>query len=50
VLDSEERCAWVWRFAAGATEAERVEGRLAWQPAGASEPLLVDLVEVMKPL
>ncbi len=50
VLDGEEACAWVWRFAEGATEAERVEGRLTWRPAGASEPLVIDLVEVMKPL
>jgi Uma2 family endonuclease len=50
VLDAEERCAWVWRFAAGATEAERVEGRLTWKPTGTSEALVIDLAEVMKPL
>jgi Uma2 family endonuclease len=50
VLDPEERCAWVWRFAAGATEAERVVGRLEWRPAGAPEPLIVDLDEVLKPI
>lgn len=50
VLDPEERCAWVWRFAAGASEAERVEGRLTWQPPGASEPLVIQLDEVLKPI
>jgi hypothetical protein len=26
VVDPDERCVWVWRFAAGATEPDRVEG------------------------
>ena len=34
VVDPEERCVWVWRFAAGSTEPERVQGPLVWQPAG----------------
>jgi len=40
----------VWRFAEGATSPERVEGRLAWWPAGAPEPLRIDLRDVLAPL
>ena len=36
VVDPEERCVWVWRFAAGATEPERVAGRITWQPPGST--------------
>lgn len=50
VLDPEERCAWVWRFAAGASEPERVEGELVWEVEGAPEPLVVDLAEVLAAL
>jgi len=50
VLDPEERCAWVWRFAEGATSPERVEGRLEWRPAGATDPLEIDLAGVLAPL
>jgi Uma2 family endonuclease len=50
VLDPEERCAWVWRFPAGAGQPERVEGALAWEVAGAREPLVIDLEEVLAPL
>jgi len=50
VLDPEERCAWVWRFAAGPTEPERVERRLEWRPADASERLVIDLEDVLKPI
>ena len=34
VVDPEAKCVWVWRFAAGATEPERVQGQLSWRPAG----------------
>lgn len=50
VLDPEERCAWVWRFAKGATSPERIEGRLEWRTAGAPEPLGIDLGGVLAPL
>jgi len=50
VLDPEERFAWVWRFASGVREAERVAGRVEWHPAGASEPLVIDLENVLKPI
>jgi Uma2 family endonuclease len=50
VIDPEEPCAWVWRFAAGASEGERVEGLLEWRPMGVSEPLVVDLKQVLKPI
>jgi hypothetical protein len=50
VVDPEERCVWVWRFAAGASEPERIVGRLEWRPADVSEPLVVDLEQVLKPI
>jgi Uma2 family endonuclease len=50
VLDAEERCAWVWQFAAGAKEPEQVTGRLVWHPAGAAEPLTIDLAAVLAPI
>jgi Uma2 family endonuclease len=50
VIDPDERCAWVWRFAEGASEGDRVVGRLEWRPAGVSEPLVVDLEQVLKPI
>lgn len=50
VLDPEERCAWVWRFAAGASEPEHVAERLEWRPSGASEPLEIELEELLEPL
>jgi Uma2 family endonuclease len=50
VLDPEERCAWVWRFARGVQSPERIEGRLEWHPTGAPEALGIDLEEVLAPL
>jgi Uma2 family endonuclease len=50
VVDPEERVVWVWRFAEGAREPERVRERLAWHPAGAGEPLVLELDEVFRPL
>lgn len=50
VLDPEERCAWVWRFAGGAPEPERVEGDLRWDVADAPAPLVIDLEKVLAAL
>jgi Uma2 family endonuclease len=50
VVDPEERVVWVWRFSAGAKEPERVEGRFSWQPAGAGEPLAIELEEPFRPM
>lgn len=50
VVDPEERCVWVWRFAAGATSSERVEQTLSWRPEGAGEPLVLDLEELFRPM
>jgi Uma2 family endonuclease len=50
VVDPEERCAWVWRFAEGAKAPERATGRLEWRAAGASEPLVLELEELLRPL
>jgi Uma2 family endonuclease len=50
VVDPEERCVWVWRFAAGATEPERVAGRLDWQPPGTSAPFELDVEALLRPM
>ncbi len=50
VLDPENRCAWVWRFAEGAKSPEQVSGSLEWHAQGASEPLVLDLEELLRPL
>jgi Uma2 family endonuclease len=50
VLDPEERCAWVWRFAEGAAAPEKVVGALEWRAAGAPEALVIDLEKVLAPL
>ena len=50
VVDPEERVVWVWRFAEGATEPERVADRITWQPAGAPEPLNVELEDLFRPM
>ncbi|HEX9886468.1 MAG TPA: Uma2 family endonuclease [Longimicrobiales bacterium] len=50
VVDPEERVVWVWRFAAGATEPERVADRVTWQPTGAAEALTVEVEELVRPL
>jgi Uma2 family endonuclease len=50
VLDPEQRCAWVWRFRAGASEPERLTERLEWHPPGASEPLAIDIEKLLEPI
>jgi Uma2 family endonuclease len=50
VIDPEERCAWVWRFADGATEPERVEHWVTWDPTGVSQAFELDLAELLKPM
>ena len=50
VVDPEERVVWVWRFAMGATEPERVSDRVRWSPAGVSEPLELDVAELFRPM
>lgn len=50
VLDPEERCAWVWRFAQEDARPERVRGRLKWHPVGAPGGLVIDLGEILAPL
>jgi Uma2 family endonuclease len=49
VLDPHEGCVWIWRFAAGASQPERVSGRFEWRPDGAPEPLTLDTVELLRP-
>jgi Uma2 family endonuclease len=48
VVDSEERCVWIWRFAAGATEPDRVADRLSWRPAGADAPFELPIGELFR--
>jgi len=50
VVDPEERAVWVWRFAAGATDAERVAGRLAWRPEGATTELVLSMEDLFRPM
>jgi Uma2 family endonuclease len=50
VLDPHERCVWLWRFAAGAAQPERVTGRFEWCPDGAPEALVLDTAELLRPL
>jgi Uma2 family endonuclease len=49
VLDPLEGCAWIWRFAAGATEPQRVVGRFEWRPESAPEALRLDTAELLRP-
>jgi Uma2 family endonuclease len=50
VLDQEDPSAWVWRFGEGARGPEQIRGRLEWRAAGALEPLIIDLEEVLRPI
>jgi Uma2 family endonuclease len=50
VADPEERCVWVWRFAAGATEPERVHGRLTWRPAGTTASFELATDDLFRPM
>ena len=50
VVDPDERVVWVWRFAAGATQAERVEGRLAWRAEGAATAFEITPEELFRPM
>jgi hypothetical protein len=50
VLDPVEGAAFIWRFAAGATEPARVVGRFQWHPPGAPGPLALDTAELLRQL
>jgi Uma2 family endonuclease len=50
VVDPEERAVWVWRFAEGAEDGERVEGRLTWTPEDAESPLVLETEQLFKPM
>jgi Uma2 family endonuclease len=50
VVDPEEQVIWVWRFAAGSREAERISDRITWLPAGAAEPFVLELSELFRPM
>lgn len=50
VVDPEERVVWVWRFAAGATEPERISDTLRWHPKGAAAPLELELEDLFRPM
>jgi Uma2 family endonuclease len=50
VVDPEEKAVWVWRFASGGKDAERLTERLTWQPAGAAEPFELELAGLFRPM
>ena len=50
VVDPEERVVWVWRFARGAGEPSRETERVSWRPEGASEPFVLELSELFRPM
>ncbi len=50
VVDPEERAVWVWRFAEAGGEPERVQGRLSWNPEGASSELVLETEELFRPM
>ena len=50
VVDPEERVVWIWRFAAVASEPERVTERVSWLPEGAGEPFVLELEELFRPM
>ena len=50
VIDPEERLVWVWRFAAGASDAERVTGRLVWHSKGAGQAFEITPEELFEPM
>jgi Uma2 family endonuclease len=50
VVDPEERCVWIWRFAAGATTPERVQGRLTWRPAGTRAAFELPTDDLFRPI
>jgi Uma2 family endonuclease len=48
VLDPEQRVVWIWRFAEGAEEPERVEGRFVWYPEGGSAELVLTTEDLFR--
>jgi Uma2 family endonuclease len=50
VADPQERAVWVWRFAAGAVEPERVADHVTWAPAAGVEPLVLAAAEIFREL
>jgi Uma2 family endonuclease len=50
VVDPEERCVWVWRFTAGATEPDRLDRVVTWRPEGTTTPFEITIDEVLRPM
>ena len=50
VVDPEQQCVWVWRFAEGKTEPARIETQLTWTPAESIPPFSIALSELFRPL
>jgi Uma2 family endonuclease len=49
VVDPEDEMVWVWRFAKGRMEGERVE-QLTWQPDASVPPFVLDREKLFRPL
>lgn len=49
-VDPEHEVVWVWRFAAGKKDAERITDRITWQPPGAPEAFTLELTELFRPM
>ena len=50
VVDPKGHVVWVWRFASGESTPERLTERVEWRPAGAEEPLVIELEELFRPM
>jgi Uma2 family endonuclease len=50
VVDPAEQAVWVWRFAEGSADAERVEGPLTWRPEGAAAEFVLETGDLFRPM
>jgi len=50
VADPKARVVWVWRFAQGAREPERVSERIEWRPSADVPPFELEVSEIFRPM
>lgn len=50
VVDPEQRCVWVWRFARGQNEPERVSDTLIWTPPNTTAQLEIEVPTLFRDL